>query len=609
MENIRLIIWDLDNTLWQGTISEEAVTLPQARIDLLHTLVDRGIMNSICSKNDFDDVKRFLTEKGLWDLFVFPKISWESKGRYIQEIVENSQLRPETILFIDDNPTNLQEAKYCVPNINISLPDIIDGMLENPLFAGKDDRKRTRLQQYKVLEAKATDKTAYTSDEAFLYASDVHVQIFTDCPAQQERLYELLLRTNQLNFTKKRISAEEFGALLQDEQYNTGYVTASDRYGEYGIIGFFAVKAHTAEHFFFSCRTLGLGVEQWVYAELGYPEIDFAGTTVVTLRKDYRPGWIHNGPRDAASGVQTDSEKPENSPQQADDRQKKVQALIIGGCDLEQVSYYIGQTDGIDITSEFNRNYGKFVVHPEHSEVLRGGMEYSEADKAFLLQNVPFYDKDVFGSTLFQKDYDVVVYSPLIDTALGVYVCRQNPALCAVYGNYQRPVSEDSFPQAEQFLENFEFTGVLSNERFLENLQFLRAHLRPQTLLILLTASEQPIEHPEEPGRVAVHREKNEVLRAFCAEQENTQLVDVNQFIHGSSDHTDNIRHYNRNVYFQIAQALIEAIRTHCGDSVSLEMRDVPRRRSMLFTVKTLLRKSGLYDFAYKIYRKGQKKS
>jgi len=47
------VIWDLDDTFWQGTLSERGVTLGEANAELVRTLAARGIVSSICSRNDF----------------------------------------------------------------------------------------------------------------------------------------------------------------------------------------------------------------------------------------------------------------------------------------------------------------------------------------------------------------------------------------------------------------------------------------------------------------------------------------------------------------------------------------------------------------------------
>ena len=69
-EPVKMVIWDLDETLWEGTISEGAVTLDPARMDLVRSLNRRGIVNGICSKNDLAQVRTYLQDAGIWDEFV-----------------------------------------------------------------------------------------------------------------------------------------------------------------------------------------------------------------------------------------------------------------------------------------------------------------------------------------------------------------------------------------------------------------------------------------------------------------------------------------------------------------------------------------------------------
>jgi FkbH-like protein len=86
---VKLVIWDLDETLWDGTLSEEGIRPVQAHIDMVRTLVDRGIMCAICSKNDFETAKKAVEELGIWDLFVFPHIAWPPKGQAIEKMIND----------------------------------------------------------------------------------------------------------------------------------------------------------------------------------------------------------------------------------------------------------------------------------------------------------------------------------------------------------------------------------------------------------------------------------------------------------------------------------------------------------------------------------------
>jgi len=111
IEKIKLVIWDLDNTFWSGNIKEGGIQLNSENIELVKSLTDCGIVNSICSKNTFEDVAGKLTELEMFDYFVFPSIDWTSKGQRINNLIKEMSLRAENVLFIDDEITNLEEAK------------------------------------------------------------------------------------------------------------------------------------------------------------------------------------------------------------------------------------------------------------------------------------------------------------------------------------------------------------------------------------------------------------------------------------------------------------------------------------------------------------------
>ena len=168
---VKLVIWDLDETLWGGTLSEEGIRPIAENLDMVRALVDRGIMCSICSKNDFDQAKQALEKLGVWDLFVFPHIAWSPKGQAIAQMIEEMGLRDENVLFLDDNHLNLEEAMFfskALMTVDASKGPVA-GLLELPQLKGKDDRKHSRLAQYKVMEQKKDERE--NSDHTFISAT------------------------------------------------------------------------------------------------------------------------------------------------------------------------------------------------------------------------------------------------------------------------------------------------------------------------------------------------------------------------------------------------------------------------------------------------------
>ena len=237
-DRIKLVIWDLDDTLWKGTISEEDVVIPAMHRQLLQRLTDIGVVNSICSKNDWEPVQIELEKEGLLSYFVFPSVNWEAKGNRIKQLINDMQLRPANVLFLDDNPSNREEARFFCPDIMTDGPESIAQLYREALKSEKRDSEHKRLKQYRILEEKRREKAQYASNEAFLMESDIRVEVRHDCLKQIDRIHELILRSNQLNFTKLRSTKGELDRLLRETDVDSGYCIVSDRFGEYGIVGF-----------------------------------------------------------------------------------------------------------------------------------------------------------------------------------------------------------------------------------------------------------------------------------------------------------------------------------------------------------------------------------
>ena len=178
INKIKLIIWDLDDTFWSGTLSDNdySITPVEKNIILVKKLTDRGIISSICSKNDEEQAKKKLQELAIYDYFVFNSINWNPKGYRIKNTLSSMALRPQNVLFIDDNNTNLAEVEYVLPEIMVATPDILTQLYNMVDSIGKDDRNHTRLQQYKLLETKKKDAAKFKSNEDFLRQSNIRIQ-------------------------------------------------------------------------------------------------------------------------------------------------------------------------------------------------------------------------------------------------------------------------------------------------------------------------------------------------------------------------------------------------------------------------------------------------
>ena len=523
---VKLVVWDLDDTLWEGTLSEGRVTLPPSRAQLVRTLNRRGIVNSVCSKNDPERARAELERIGLWDELVFARIDWTPKGERVAQIVADAQLRAEDVLFLDDQALNREEVRQAVPGIQVAGPEVIDGLLDRPQLAGKDDRRLTRLEQYRVLERKVVDRTAVPgSNEGFLRSCDVRIGVFTDAQSEADRLFELVLRTNQLNFTKRRPDRDEFDRLLADTRRATGYVRVRDRYGDYGICGFYSLDPaeKSLSDFLFSCRILNMGVEQWLYDHLGRPSVAVVGEVATELDTEAQGSvdWIT---RDealfdaevlAAGGWAVGMASAPIQPHRV---------LMVGGCDLNTAEQFLGG----DIKTEFSHTgpTGAFI-YVGHTETLRQSAVGIDDEQRALVDRIPFLDQGVFASpVVVDPDYDVLVYSVLTDYTQGLYRHR-GLGLVVPWHRFTVDVTQpEHWPDIERrfgregirreflewFADEFEFMGGVSVERFEENIRWLARSVPHGAQLILLNGAEVPIDNPKEPGRHLHHQVMNAAL-------------------------------------------------------------------------------------------------
>jgi FkbH-like protein len=374
MENIRLVIWDLDETFWRGTLTEGGIS--EYLLDHHNIVVElarRGIISSICSKNSYKEIETVLVDRGIWEYFVFASVDWTPKASRISQIISKFQLRPSTVLFIDDNPLNRAEASHLIPGLQVADVDILPGILNDPRFVGKADDKLTRLKQYRLLETRAKDMPVSGGDnEDFLRASEIQVEILQDIEENIDRAIELINRTNQLNFTKKRLpehSLEDARRTLREALLPfyawCGLVHVKDKYGDYGIVGFFLGHAfkgrRTLVHFCFSCRTLGMGVERWVYDYLGRPQLKVVGDVLTDLSDDKIVNWI-NQPASRDGDVLRE-------------HISTMQVFLRGGCDLDAILHY-GSAQKVKVSGETNVGWsGLFLRHDYSSNLVLSGSE------------------------------------------------------------------------------------------------------------------------------------------------------------------------------------------------------------------------------------------
>lgn len=578
-DKIKVIIWDLDETFWKGTLSEEEIEVPKQHIELLKLSTDAGIVNTICSKNDYHTVKSKLESLQLWEFFVFPSINWEAKGSRVKQLLKNMQLREQNALFLDDNYSNIEEVRFYCPEIMTAIPGEIRELYYAVQRCGKTDSEHKRLKQYQLLQKKNEEQEQYSSNEEFLMESDVQVSINKDCSQYVERIHELIMRSNQLNFTKVRSSKEEVERLLADPEIETAVIQVKDKFGDYGITGFYALKNGKLIHFLFSCRTLGMGVEQYVYNSLRRPKLDIVGEVVSNLDGTEIPKWINQKEKDAASAELFEVRGNGGA---------GASVMIKGPCDLFQVFPYIKGHEFIDTEFTYVSSKGVAIETSSHTSHIVNSYLYTQAQKESLAKELPFVDMGMWSDKIYKNPYKVVIISILEDANLGVYRRKETGETVAFVeafhpltekenwdGYISEKFSTSGFQFTEKFLQGFaekyEYLGRNTPEQLIENLKFIREHLPDDTHLAVMLGSELYYEKNSIPAyedRHIVHKEMNNAVRGLAAKIPGISVIDVNKYLKGQNCYYDHFNHFTKPVYYKLAEEIVQMINRYSEDAI-----------------------------------------
>lgn len=270
--NIKCVAWDLDGTLWQGTLvedGEEGLTLNANAVGLVKELDKRGIVNSIVSRNDPAEALVVLKNLGIEEYFVFPQIGWGPKSEGLKTLARELNIGVDTIAFIDDREEVRNEVRVNLPEVSVHTADEISSLGARPEFnppvsvesAGRRASYREEMRRRGALQREFAGDAS-----AFLAASELTFELLSVEGERIDRCRELVQRTNQLNLTARRYDEMAFGTLLAESECMAVHVW--DRYGDYGIVGFVAMKGTHIVELCFSCRVAEKGVEKKVLEKL-----------------------------------------------------------------------------------------------------------------------------------------------------------------------------------------------------------------------------------------------------------------------------------------------------------------------------------------------------
>ncbi len=287
---IKLVVLDLDDTLWGGIVGDEGwenLRLGghdpngESFVDFQRTLKalkQRGIMLAIASKNDeataLEAINKHPEMVLRRDDFVAMRIDWNDKAANIADMVRQLNIGLHSVMFIDDNPVERSRVKEFLPEVFV--PDwpanklLYDETLRSlPVFdldaTTTEDTQRTQL--YRDEAERARSRATHGDVDSWLRSLETRVKVSRVGDADFARVHQLFGKTNQFNLTTRRPNEKELRDWMAAPAHQLWCFRVSDRFGEAGLTGVLGLDLSDPEKavisdLILSCRILGRQVEE-----------------------------------------------------------------------------------------------------------------------------------------------------------------------------------------------------------------------------------------------------------------------------------------------------------------------------------------------------------
>ena len=290
----KLLVVDLDNTLWGGVIGDDGVgginlgkDTPEGEAfsdfqNYLKSLKNRGVMLAVCSKNEMTSAREGLSHPDSVlnvDDFASVNASWEPKDGSIKKIAQELNIGMDSIVFIDDNPAERELVTENVPLVEVpnigndvvDFPEIVDrsGFFET-ISISKDDINRN--EYYNQNSKRIQSKGMFADHDEYLASLQMVAEIGEFSTMYIERITQLTNKTNQFNLTVRRYAQAEMEEVLGNALYIGLYGKMRDKFGDNGLVSVMLGKIsdHGEIHidlWVMSCRVFNRGMEFAMFDE------------------------------------------------------------------------------------------------------------------------------------------------------------------------------------------------------------------------------------------------------------------------------------------------------------------------------------------------------
>ncbi len=285
----KLIVLDLDDTLWGGTVGEVGWRelrlgghdhIGEAHADFqraLKALARRGVLLALASRNEEAVALEAIDEHPEMVLrrrdFSAWQIHWGDKAESVVALVEELNIGLQDVVFIDDNAAERARVREALPEVLVpewpSDPAFyIEALAGLKVFdsVGLSAEDGGRTQLYATEARRRQERRQFSSLDAWWARLDVRVYAEAFNAENGARAVQLLNKTNQMNLRTRRLNIAELRqwAGVAEREFWTFRVV--DRFGDAGLTGLMGLDASGGRgelcDFVLSCRVMGRQVEE-----------------------------------------------------------------------------------------------------------------------------------------------------------------------------------------------------------------------------------------------------------------------------------------------------------------------------------------------------------
>jgi UDP-4-amino-4,6-dideoxy-N-acetyl-beta-L-altrosamine N-acetyltransferase len=283
----RVLVLDLDNTLWGGVVGDDGVKGIQVGGDYpgslysemqhcIKSFKERGVALAICSKNtEAIALEAIDSHQGMVlrsDDFIVRRINWKDKADNIREIAAEIGVGLSSLCFIDDSPyerdvVRRQLPEVIVPDMPADVSQWSAFLCSHPFLATMylTQEDKERLERYKTRAKILSESESFTSKEDYWRSLEMTLHFHELHDGNLQRVIQLLAKTNQFNMTTKRYGEQDIRGIIE-RGGRVIPIGLSDKYSPHEVIGVVVLVPDTPtrmviDSFLLSCRVLGRSVE------------------------------------------------------------------------------------------------------------------------------------------------------------------------------------------------------------------------------------------------------------------------------------------------------------------------------------------------------------